>query len=216
MRIILIGAPGSGKGTQAESIRHRYPIAHISTGDILRANVKAGTDLGKNAKGYMESGKLVPDEVIVAMVESRLKEADCSSGFLLDGFPRTKPQAEALERMLKKLEISLDAVIQLDVDDETVVQRLTTRRVCKSCGEIYNTVYKPPKVGATCDKCGGSVVQRDDDKEAVIRNRLAVYHEQTAPLIEFYRGKNLLVTADASGGKDAVLKMLEKMKESNK
>ena len=212
MRIILIGAPGSGKGTQAESIRQKYPIAHISTGDILRANVKADTELGRNAKGYMEAGKLVPDDVIVAMVESRLQEPDCKEGFLLDGFPRTKPQAEALDSMLKKLGMSLDAVVQLEVDDDVVVQRLTTRRVCKSCGEIYNIIFKPAKVEGVCDKCGGEVIQRDDDKESVIRNRLTVFHEQTAPLIDHYRGKDILFSVDAAGGKDVVLKLLEKMK----
>ena len=216
MRIILIGAPGSGKGTQAESIRQTYPLAHISTGDILRANVKADTELGRNAKGYMESGKLVPDEVIVAMVESRLLQPDCNEGFLLDGFPRTRPQAEALDSILEKLSISLDAVVQLDVDDEIVVQRLTTRRVCKYCGEIYNTVFKPAKVEGVCDKCGGEVIQRNDDKESVIRNRLTVFHEQTAPLIDYYRSKDLLVSVDAAGGKDVVLKLLEKMKGAGK
>ena len=209
MRIILVGAPGAGKGTQAESIKSKYPIAHISTGDILRANVKAGTELGKNAKGYMDAGKLVPDEVIIAMVESRLQEPDCKEGFLLDGFPRTTPQAEALDLLLEKLGISLDAVVELNVDDEVVVQRLTTRRGCKSCGEIYNTLFKPTKVDGVCDKCGGEVIQRDDDKESVIRNRLSVFHEQTAPLIAYYSKKGLLLTVDAIGGKDAVLKLLE-------
>lgn len=209
MRIILVGAPGAGKGTQAESIKSKYPIAHISTGDILRANVKAGTELGKNAKGYMDAGKLVPDEVIIAMVESRLQEPDCKEGFLLDGFPRTTPQAEALDLLLEKLGISLDAVVELNVDDEVVVQRLTTRRGCKFCGEIYNTLFKPTKVDGVCDKCGGEVIQRDDDKESVIRNRLSVFHEQTAPLIAYYSKKGLLLTVDATGGKDAVLKLLE-------
>ena len=216
MRIILIGAPGSGKGTQAESIRQKYPIAHISTGDILRANVKADTELGRNAKGYMESGKLVPDAVIVAMVESRLVEPDCKDGFLLDGFPRTRPQAEALDSILEKLSISLDAVIQLDVDDEIVVQRLTTRRVCKSCGEIYNILSKSAKIEGVCDKCGGEVIQRNDDIESVIRNRLTVFHEQTAPLIDHYRSKDILFSVDAAGGKDVVLKLLEKMKGAGK
>lgn len=178
----------------------------------MRANVKAGTELGKNAKGYMEAGKLVPDEVIIAMVESRLREPDCKEGFLLDGFPRTTPQAEALDKLLEKLGIALDAVVELEVDDDVVVQRLTTRRGCKSCGEIYNTLFKPTKIEGVCDKCGGEVIQRDDDKESVIRNRLAVFHEQTAPLSEYYRAKGLLVTVDATGGKDAVLNLLEKRK----
>jgi adenylate kinase len=215
MRIILIGAPGAGKGTQAESIKNKYPLAHISTGDILRANVKAATELGKNAKSYMDAGKLVPDEVIISMMESRLQETDCKDGFLLDGFPRTTPQAEALDGLLDKLGLTLDAVVELDVDDEVVVRRLTTRRVCKSCGEIYNTVMKPTKAEGICDKCGGEVVQRDDDKESVIRKRLSVFHEQTAPLIEYYRNKGMLMTVDATGGKDVVLKLLEAKKAKN-
>lgn len=210
MRIILLGAPGSGKGTQAESIKSKYPIPHISTGDILRQNVKACTELGNNAKSYMEAGKLVPDDVIIAMMESRLLESDCNNGFMLDGFPRTTPQAEALDHLLEKIGIDLDVVIELDVDDEIVVQRLTTRRVCKTCGEIYNTNFKPASVDGICDKCGGEVVQRDDDKESVIRKRLAVFHEQTAPLIQYYRDRQILRTVDAAGGKDVVLNLLQK------
>ena len=210
MRIILLGAPGAGKGTQADTIKQKYPVAHISTGDILRANVKAGTELGRNAKTFMDAGKLVPDEVIIGMVEKRLEEPDCKDGFMLDGFPRTTPQAEALDKLLKKLGLKLDAAVELDVSDEVVVGRLTTRRGCKSCGEIYNTVTKQTKVAGICDKCGGPVVQRDDDREEVIRKRLAVYHEQTAPLIEYYRAQGLLITVDAAGGKDVVLKTLER------
>jgi len=209
MRIILLGAPGAGKGTQADSIKQKYPVAHISTGDILRANVKAGTALGRNAKTYMDAGKLVRDEVIIGMVEKRLEEPDCKEGFMLDGFPRTTPQAEALDKLLKKLGLALDAAVELEVSDEVVVGRLTTRRGCKNCGEIYNTVTKPTRAAGICDKCGGSVVQRDDDREDVIRKRLAVYHEQTAPLIEYYRAQGILVTVDATGGKDVVLKTLE-------
>ena len=207
-----MGAPGAGKGTQADTIKHKYPVAHISTGDILRANVKAGTELGKNAKVYMNAGKLVPDEIIIGMVEKRLQEPDCKEGFMLDGFPRTTPQAEALDKLLRKLGLALDAVVELDVSDEVVVGRLTNRRGCKSCGEIYNTVSKPTKVDGVCDKCGGPVVQRDDDKEEVIRKRLAVYHSQTAPLIDYYRAQGLLITVDATGGKDIVLKTLEQKK----
>ncbi|WP_279010438.1 adenylate kinase [Synergistes jonesii] len=210
MRIILLGAPGAGKGTQADSIKSKYPIAHISTGDILRANVKAGTELGKNAKVYMDAGKLVPDEVIVGMMEKRLTEADCKEGFMLDGFPRTIAQAEALDKMLAKHAIKLDAVVSLEIDDDTVVSRLTSRRVCKRCGEIYNTALKPTVKEGVCDKCGGEVIQRDDDKESVIRNRLSVFHTQTAPLIDYYTRKGLLITVDATGGRDAVLKILEK------
>lgn len=212
MRIILLGAPGAGKGTQADSIKAKYPAAHISTGDILRANVKQGTPLGNSAKEYMNAGKLVPDEIIIAMMEKRLQEPDCKEGFMLDGFPRTIGQAEALAGMLDNLAIKLDAVVSLEIDDDTVVSRLTSRRVCKQCGEIYNAVLKPPVREGVCDKCGGDVIQRDDDKESVIRNRLSVFHEQTAPLIDYYAAKGLLVTVDATGGKDAVLKILEQKK----
>ena len=212
MRIILLGAPGAGKGTQADSIKAKYSVAHISTGDILRANVKAGTELGKSAKGYMDAGKLVPDDVIIAMMEKRLQESDCTEGFMLDGFPRTIAQAKALDEMLKKLCIKLDAAVSLDIDDDTVVKRLTARRVCTKCGEIYNTVLKPVQKEGVCDKCGGEVIQRDDDKESVIRNRLAVFHSQTAPLIDYYKEEGLLIPVDAAGGKDAVLRIIEQKK----
>lgn len=209
MRIILLGPPGAGKGTQAESIKARWEVAYISTGDILRANVREGTELGHTAKSYMDKGKLLPDELIIAMMELRLQEADAKMGFLLDGFPRTIGQAEALDRLLCKLGIELDAVVELCVSDSVVVGRLTSRRVCGCCGEIYNTVAKPPKNDNLCDKCGCNVIQRNDDTEAVIRERLAVFHEQTAPLIEYYRNKGILKTVDATGAKDSVKKLLE-------
>lgn len=212
MRIILLGAPGSGKGTQAESIKAKYPIAHISTGDILRSNVKRGTELGRKAKGYIDAGKLVPDKLIVAMVRSRLLASDCKEGFILDGFPRTTPQAEALDKLLEQLGVKLDAAIELDVDDEVVVKRLTTRRICKECGEIYNTLSKPVAKEGVCDKCGGEVIQREDDKESVIRNRLSVFHNQTAPLIEYYKKQGILVKLNANRGKDIVLKVMEDRK----
>lgn len=207
MRIILLGPPGAGKGTQAESIKARCHIAHISTGDILRSNVKEASELGKTAKAYMDAGKLVPDELIIAMMESRLREPDVKNGFLLDGFPRTRRQAEALDELLEKLELELDAVVKLEAGDDVVIQRLTSRRVCKQCGEIYNVVTKRPKVEGVCDKCGGEVIQRSDDSEAIIRGRLSVYHEQTAPLIEYYRSRGILLTADATGPKDSVMKL---------
>lgn len=209
MRIILVGPPGAGKGTQAESIKKKYDIAHISTGDILRANVKAGTELGKTAKSYMDAGNLVPDDLIIAMVELRLHEPDTENGFLLDGFPRTRRQAEALAGLLERLGLSLDAVVELDVSDDVVVKRLSSRRVCRQCGEIYNTLTKPAGTEGVCGICGGEVIRRDDDKESVIRSRLSVFHEQTAPLIEYYRDKGLLVTVDASGAKDSIVKRLE-------
>ena len=210
MRLILLGAPGAGKGTQADVVKSKYNIAHISTGDILRANVKQGTDLGKLAQGYMTSGKLVPDEVIINMMKTRLVEPDCKEGFMLDGFPRTIAQAEALDKMLSELGIALDAVVSLEIDDEVVVSRLTSRRVCKQCGEIYNTIGKPSRVEGVCDKCGGEVIQRADDNESTIRNRLSVFHEQTAPLIEYYKKSGLLVCVDATAGKDSVLKIVER------
>lgn len=209
MRIILVGPPGAGKGTQAESIKKKYDIAHISTGDILRTNVKAGTELGKTAREYMDAGKLVPDDLIIAMVELRLQEPDTKNGFLLDGFPRTQRQAEALDELLERLGLSLDAVVELDVSDDVVVKRLSSRRICKQCGEIYNTLTKPVGTEGVCGICGGEVIRRDDDRESVIRRRLSVFHEQTAPLIEYYRNKGLLVTVDASGAKDSIVKRLE-------
>ena len=210
MRLILLGAPGAGKGTQADVVKSKYNIAHISTGDILRANVKQGTELGKLAQGYMTSGKLVPDDVIINMMKARLVEPDCKEGFMLDGFPRTIAQAEALDKMLAELGIALDAVVSLEIDDEVVVSRLTSRRVCKQCGEIYNTIGKPSRVEGVCDKCGGEVIQRADDNESTIRNRLAVFHEQTAPLIEYYKKAGILVSVDATAGKDSVLKIIER------
>ena len=212
MRIILLGAPGAGKGTQAESIKAKYQVAHISTGDMLRTHVKHGTELGKSAKEYMDAGKLVPDDVIIAMMEHRLKDDDAKAGIVLDGFPRTVAQAVALDAMLEKLGIKLDTVVNLVITDDAVVRRLTSRRVCRQCGEIYNTALKPTTKEGICDRCGGEVVQRADDREDVIRKRLAVFHEQTAPLIEYYSKQGIVVDVDATGGKDAVLKLLEQKK----
>lgn len=210
MRIILLGPPGAGKGTQAEKIKARYPLAHISTGDILRANVKSGTELGLKAKAYMDSGKLVPDQVIVDMMESRLSEEDCKEGFLLDGFPRTLAQAQALDDLLEKLGISLDGVVLLDVDDDTVVKRLSGRRMCRNCGRIFNVSFKPSSKGPLCEDCGGELYQRDDDRESVIRQRLSVYHDQTAPLISYYKDRGQLRSIDGRDG-DMVLRQIESM-----
>lgn len=198
MRMILVGPPGAGKGTQAEKLVAEYGIAHISTGDILRANVKAGTDLGTSAKGYMDAGKLVPDELIVNMMRKRLQDPDCKKGFILDGFPRTVPQAEALDVLLKDLSIVLDAVVLLDVPDDAVVERLCGRRMCRNCGKIFHVKFNPSHSGNHCDQCGAELYQRDDDKESVIRQRLSVYHAQTAPLIKYYTASKLLRKVDAS------------------
>ena len=211
MRIILVGPPGAGKGTQAEKIVAKYNVAHISTGDILRANVKAGTELGKKAKSFMDAGALVPDDVIVGMMRGRLAEDDCKNGFILDGFPRTVPQAEALDSLLAEMGIKLDGVILLDVDDDTVVERLCGRRMCKKCGRIFHVSFKPSTKGDLCDVCGGELYQRDDDKESVMRQRLAVYHSQTAPLVDYYGKAGLLLRVPGAEAGDKVLGHIEAM-----
>ncbi|MCL2767207.1 MAG: adenylate kinase [Synergistaceae bacterium] len=200
MRAILLGAPGAGKGTQAEDIKQYYNCAHISTGDMLRVNIKAGTELGKKAKAFMDSGGLVPDDVIIGMIEERLEAPDCANGFLLDGCPRTVPQAEALLELLDKMNCPLDVVFLFEVDDEIVVSRLTNRRTCDKCGKITNLLYHH---GENCD-CGGILQQRDDDKEEVIRKRLAVYHTQTAPLIDWYERKGILRRLDGKRDRSAI------------
>lgn len=189
MRIILLGPPGCGKGTQAEVICKNFNIPHISTGDILRNNVKRGTEIGMAAKEYMDSGRLVPDNIIISMMKDRFLEDDCKKGFLLDGFPRTIAQAEALDDLLEKMDISLDHIINIDVPDEDIINRISKRLSCSNCGEVYNLMFKKPNKEMTCDSCGLKLRQRDDDKEEVVRNRLEVYRKQTAPLIEYYKNK---------------------------
>lgn len=213
MRVILVGPPGAGKGTQAEKIVARHGVAHISTGDILRANVKGDTQLGRVAKGYMDRGELVPDDLIIAMMRDRLREEDCQKGFLLDGFPRNTAQAEALDKLLAELGLHLDGVVLLEVSDEVVVQRLCGRRGCKSCGAIYHVAFKPSKEEGKCDQCGGELFQRDDDQESVIRQRLEVYHNQTAPLTDYYERQNLLIRVDGEQPGDGVLDQIEKAVE---
>jgi adenylate kinase len=198
MRIILLGPPGCGKGTQADIVCKEYNIPHISTGDILRDNVKRKTDIGLSAKQYMDTGRLVPDEIIIGMMQDRFSENDCKKGFLLDGFPRTITQAEALDNLLKKMDISLDHIINIDVPDEDIINRISKRLSCPNCGEVYNLLYKKPKKEMSCDTCGGKLHQRDDDKEEVIRNRLDVYRKQTAPLISYYKQK----IKNVNGSKD--------------
>lgn len=208
MRLIFLGPPGSGKGTQAAKLLEKVHLAHISTGDILRENVANGTDLGLQAKGCMDAGKLVPDALIVEMMKCRLGSDDCASGFILDGFPRTVSQAESLEKMLGELGMDLDAVILFGVSDEVVIERLSGRRVCRQCGAIYHVRFKPSADGKTCQVCGGELFQRDDDREEVIRKRLDVYHSQTSPLIGFYRDRNLLVEVQAEKSSDEVLQTI--------
>ena len=193
MRLILLGAPGAGKGTVAKLLTAIDGSVQISTGDILRGAVKDGTDLGKQAKAFMDAGDLVPDELIMGIMKERLKEDDCQAGFLLDGFPRTIPQAEQLKDLLADLGITLQAAVNLDVPRDVILDRLTTRRTCVDCGAIYNVKSMPTKVEGVCDKCGGKVVQRDDETEEAISNRLDVYNEKTAPLVDFYRNEGLLL-----------------------
>jgi len=200
-RVALLGPPGAGKGTQAKRIVETYGFVHLSTGDILRDEVARGTDLGLKAKGFMDRGELVPDELIINMVRSRIEAA--SAGFLLDGFPRTVPQAEALEKISP-----LDVVISVDLPREEVVRRLTARRVCASCGQIYNLAFRPPADPTVCDACGGKLTQRDDDRENVIENRYDVYQASTAPLIAFYRRRGVLEEVDGRTGSDAVFERI--------
>ncbi len=199
MNLILLGPPGSGKGTQAQMMTERYHIPQISTGDILRAAVKEGTPLGREAKRYMDQGELVPDEVVVGIVKDRLNASDCNSGFILDGFPRTLPQAEALDTTLKAMERGIDHVVSIEVDKDELIRRLTGRRTCRRCGAMYHIIFDPPKRDGICDRCGGELYQRDDDKEETIRARLQVYEKQTAPLIEYYRKRGILRSIDGVG-----------------
>ena len=198
MKVIMLGAPGAGKGTQAKMIAEKYSIPHISTGDIFRANIKNGTDLGKEAKTYIDAGKLVPDELTVKILLDRVKEDDCKDGYVLDGFPRTIPQAEVLENALKELNDSVDFAINVDVPDENIVRRMGGRRACLSCGATYHIEHVPPKKEGICDKCGSELILRDDDKPDTVLNRLKVYHEQTQPLIDFYEKKGILKNVDGT------------------
>ncbi len=199
MILILLGAPGVGKGTQGQLISKEFSIPQISTGDILRKEVKEKTHLGLEAKKYMDSGALVPDDIIVGMMEKRIKEKDCKNGFILDGFPRTVAQAEALDKMLFKNNLELNSVILIDVDEKEIVERLTGRRVCPKCGAVYHIKNNPPKNDNICDKCGSKLIQRDDDKKDVVENRLRVYQESTLPLVEYYNNSKKLVKVDGIG-----------------
>lgn len=208
MKLILLGAPGAGKGTQAQKLVEKYSIPQISTGDLLRAAVKAGTELGKEANGYMTSGKLVPDEVVIGLIEERLKEADCENGFILDGFPRTVAQAEKLGDITE-----MDAIVNVDVDMSILMDRLTGRRTCKECNNMFHMVFKPPKEEGKCDACAGELYQRADDNEETVKSRLDTYNESTAPLVDFYQKTGKLKTVNGQGAIDdvfqSVLKVLE-------
>ncbi|MGJ9460390.1 adenylate kinase [Oceanobacillus sp. CF4.6] len=196
MNLILMGLPGAGKGTQAEKINKKYNIPHISTGDMFRLAIKEGTDLGMKAKDYMDQGDLVPDEVTIGIVKERLSKADCVNGFLLDGFPRTIAQAEALQQLLTDLNRSIDYVLHVDVPEEKLVERLTGRRICPTCGTTYHVVYNPPKQEGVCDNDGSKLIQRDDDQPETVKKRLSVNIEQTQPLLDFYQDKGYLLKVD--------------------
>ena len=198
MKIIMLGAPGAGKGTQAKKIAAKYEIPHISTGDIFRANIKNGTELGKKAKTYLDQGLLVPDELVVDLVVDRLNQDDCKNGYVLDGFPRTIPQAEALTDALASLGQSVDFAIDVDVPDQNIINRMSGRRACVGCGATYHIVYAPTKTEGICDHCGGELILRDDDKPETVENRLKVYHDQTKPLIEYYTNAGILHTVDGT------------------
>ncbi|MFV0364272.1 MAG: adenylate kinase [Suipraeoptans sp.] len=208
MRIIMLGAPGAGKGTQAKMIAKKYDVAHISTGDIFRANIKQGTELGKKAKGYMDQGLLVPDELVVELVVDRIQNEDCKNGYVLDGFPRTIPQAEELDAALAGLGEKIDFAIDVDVPDENIVRRMSGRRACVDCGATYHLVYAPTKVEGICDNCGGKLILRDDDKPETVQKRLSVYHEQTKPLIAHYDKAGVMKTVDGTVDIEDVFKTI--------
>ncbi|MBE5968918.1 MAG: adenylate kinase [Lachnospiraceae bacterium] len=212
MKLIMLGAPGAGKGTQAKMIAEKYNIPHISTGDIFRANIKEGTELGKKAKSYMDAGGLVPDELVVDLVVDRVGQADCKNGYVLDGFPRTIPQAESLDAALAKTGDKVDYAINIEVPDQNIIDRMGGRRACVACGATYHIVNIPPKKEGVCDKCGESLILRDDDKPETVKKRLEVYHEQTEPLIKYYKAKNAEVeidgTMDMNDVFDAIVKLL--------
>jgi len=206
LRLVLLGAPGAGKGTQAKKLIEKYSIPQISTGDILRKAVADGTPLGNEAKAVMGRGELVPDSIVLGLVRERLKRDDCRNGYILDGFPRNTAQAEALDKMLSTMSAALTVAVSIDVDKNDLMKRMTGRRTCKSCQQVYNIYFSPPKKEGICDKCGGALFQRDDDKERTIRKRLDVYEAQTAPLIDYYRRKGILKSIQGTGSIEEIFK----------
>lgn len=214
MKIIMLGAPGAGKGTQAKKIAAKYHIPHISTGDIFRANIKNGTELGKKAKTYMDQGLLVPDDLVVDLVVDRVNQEDCANGYVLDGFPRTIPQAEALTDALSKLGQKVDYAIDVDVPDENIVNRMSGRRACVGCGATYHIAYAPTKQEGICDVCGKELILRDDDKPETVQKRLNVYHEQTQPLIDYYTKEGILRTVDGTIDIDDVFRLITEILEA--
>ena len=211
MKVVMLGAPGAGKGTQAKKIAAKYSIPHISTGDIFRANIKNGTELGKKAKTYMDQGLLVPDELVVDLVVDRVNQEDCANGYVLDGFPRTIPQAEALTKALAGQGQKLDYAIDVDVPDENIVNRMSGRRACLGCGATYHIVYNAPKNEGICDVCGEKLVLRDDDKPETVQKRLSVYHEQTQPLIDYYKQEGILAEVDGTQDMEKVFQDIVKI-----
>lgn len=204
MKIIMLGAPGAGKGTQAKRIAEKYQIPHISTGDIFRSNIKEGTELGMKAKTFMDQGMLVPDEITIGMLMDRIQKDDCTNGYILDGFPRTIPQADSLTAALKERGDAIDYAVNVDVPDENIIRRMSGRRACLNCGATYHIVYNPPKKEGICDICGSNLVLRDDDKPETVEKRLNVYHEQTQPLIDYYQKAGVLAEVDGTQDMDKV------------
>ena len=211
MKIIMLGAPGAGKGTQAKKIAAKYSIPHISTGDIFRANIKNGTELGLKAKSYMDAGGLVPDEITIGMLLDRIHQADCENGYVLDGFPRTIPQAESLTEALKKNGEAIDFAVNVDVPDENIINRMSGRRACLNCGATYHIVYNAPKKENVCDACGQELVLRDDDKPETVKKRLDVYHDQTQPLIDYYKNAGVLAEVDGTLDMEDVFQAIVKI-----
>lgn len=204
MKIVMLGAPGAGKGTQAKRIAAKFSIPHISTGDIFRANIKNNTPLGAKAKSYMDKGELVPDELVIELIMDRFAQDDCVNGYVLDGFPRTIPQAEELDKALKSVNDNLDYAIDVEVPDDNIINRMSGRRTCVNCGATYHIVHNPPKVENECDTCNGELILRDDDKPETVKNRLDVYHTQTEPLLKYYTEKGILYTVDGTQDMDTV------------